>query len=241
MAKKNNGARPLAESAIAMALAGIMWHVFAPMPGIGPYFKYMSASLIAIVGSRHGRHWSTMTAVGLNALVGLAYGPKELLDSLLLVTPIGLMLPTGGPDGDEAADDRREFGLLNTETDKSKAEASFRRHDTWSAGKWWAMILLSYALLYPARVWALATLMGAKVSDVVGSMAATSYHVFERFLGIGEYISRYSCRSGRGLDADYPACSRHGLWRNAVSGEPAGLLWGPRDPQTDPGRLTELS
>ncbi|HOB43655.1 MAG TPA: hypothetical protein PLK04_10130 [Bacillota bacterium] len=181
MAKKNNGARPLAESAIAMALAGIMWHVFAPMPGIGPYFKYMSASLIAIVGSRHGRHWSTMTAVGLNALVGLAYGPKELLDSLLLVTPIGLMLPTGGPDGDEAADDRREFGLLNTETDKSKAEASFRRHDTWSAGKWWAMILLSYALLYPARVWALATLMGAKVSDVVGSMAATSYHVFERF------------------------------------------------------------
>jgi hypothetical protein len=181
VAKKNNGARPLAESAIAMALAGIMWHVFAPMPGIGPYFKYMSASLIAIVGSRHGRHWSTMTAVGLNALVGLAYGPKELLDSLLLVTPIGLMLPTGGPDGDEAADDRREFGLLNTETDKSKAEASFRRHDTWSAGKWWAMILLSYALLYPARVWALATLMGAKVSDVVGSMAATSYHVFERF------------------------------------------------------------
>lgn len=181
MAKKNNGARPLAESAIAMALAGIMWHVFAPMPGIGPYFKYMSASLIAIVGSRHGRHWSTMTAVGLNALVGLAYGPKELLDSLLLVTPIGLMLPTGGPDGDEAADDRREFGLLNTETDKSKAEASFRRHDTWSAGKWWAMILLSYALLYPARIWALATLMGAKVSDVVGSMAATSYHVFERF------------------------------------------------------------
>ena len=180
MAKKNNGARPLAESAIAMALAGIMWHVFAPMPGIGPYFKYMSASLIAIVGSRHGRHWSTMTAVGLNALVGLAYGPKELLDSLLLVTPIGLMLPTGGPDGDEAADDRREFGLLNTETDKSKAEASFRRHDTWSAGKWWAMILLSYALLYPARIWALATLMGAKVSDVVGSMAATSYHVFER-------------------------------------------------------------
>jgi len=181
VAKKNNGARPLAESAIAMALAGIMWHVFAPMPGIGPYFKYMSASLIAIVGSRHGRHWSTMTAVGLNALVGLAYGPKELLDSLLLVTPIGLMLPTGGPDGDEAADDRREFGLLNTETDKSKAEASFRRHDTWSAGKWWAMILLSYALLYPARIWALATLMGAKVSDVVGSMAATSYHVFERF------------------------------------------------------------
>jgi len=180
VAKKNNGARPLAESAIAMALAGIMWHVFAPMPGIGPYFKYMSASLIAIVGSRHGRHWSTMTAVGLNALVGLAYGPKELLDSLLLVTPIGLMLPTGGPDGDEAADDRREFGLLNTETDKSKAEASFRRHDTWSAGKWWAMILLSYALLYPARIWALATLMGAKVSDVVGSMAATSYHVFER-------------------------------------------------------------
>ncbi|MFY9134113.1 MAG: hypothetical protein WAO51_02825 [Bacillota bacterium] len=181
MAKKNNGARPLAESAIAMALAGIMWHVFAPMPGIGPYFKYMSASLIAIVGSRHGRHWSTMTAVGLNALVGLAYGPKELLDSLLLVTPIGLMLPTGGPDGDEAADDRCEVGLLNTETDKSKAEASFRRHDTWSAGKWWAMILLSYALLYPARIWALATLMGAKVSDVVGSMAATSYHVFERF------------------------------------------------------------
>ncbi|HHY63212.1 MAG: hypothetical protein WBL79_05395 [Bacillota bacterium] len=180
MAKKNNGARPLAESAIAMALAGIMWHVFAPMPGIGPYFKYMSASLIAIVGSRHGRHWSTMTAVGLNALVGLAYGPKELLDSLLLVTPIGLMLPTGGPDGDEAADDRCEVGLLNTETDKSKAEASFRRHDTWSAGKWWAMILLSYALLYPARIWALATLMGAKVSDVVGSMAATSYHVFER-------------------------------------------------------------
>ena len=180
MAKKNNGARPLAESAIAMALAGIMWHVFAPMPGIGPYFKYMSASLIAIVGSRHGRHWSTMTAVGLNALVGLAYGPKELLDSLLLVTPIGLMLPTGGPDGDEAADDRCEVGLLNTETDKSKAEASFRRHDTWSAGKWWAMLLLSYARLYPARVWALATLMGAKVSDVVGSMAATSYHVFER-------------------------------------------------------------
>jgi len=180
VAKKNNGARPLAESAIAMALAGIMWHVFAPMPGIGPYFKYMSASLIAIVGSRHGRHWSTMTAVGLNALVGLAYGPKELLDSLLLVTPIGLMLPTGGPDGDEAADDRCEVGLLNTETDKSKAEASFRRHDTWSAGKWWAMILLSYALLYPARIWALATLMGAKVSDVVGSMAATSYHVFER-------------------------------------------------------------
>jgi len=90
---KKHSARPLTESAVALALGGIMWWAFSPMPGIGPYFKYISASLIAIVGARHGLRWSLVTAAALNALVGFTFGPGELLNCLFLVTPIALMLP----------------------------------------------------------------------------------------------------------------------------------------------------
>jgi hypothetical protein len=165
---KKHSARPLTESAVALALGGIMWWAFSPMPGIGPYFKYISASLIAIVGARHGLRWSLVTAAALNALVGFTFGPGELLNCLFLVTPIALMLPA-----------RQRTGR-DVEGGEGEADASGRTHGV-SGARWWAMLLATYAIAYPARLGVMGMLMGVEISAIVRSMASASYQAFERF------------------------------------------------------------
>ncbi|MDD2201695.1 MAG: hypothetical protein PHP20_02900 [Firmicutes bacterium] len=165
---KKYSARPLTEAAVALALGGIAWWLFSPMPGIGPYFKYMSASLIAVIGTRHGTRWSWVTAGALNALVGLTFGLGELVNCLFLVTPIALMLPA------------RQRSDRDIQAKEGEANTTSRTHGA-SGAKWWTMLLLTYAVVYPARLWVMGMLMGVEISDVISSMASASYHVFEKF------------------------------------------------------------
>ncbi|HON41586.1 MAG TPA: DUF2232 domain-containing protein [Bacillota bacterium] len=86
-------ARPLTESALAAAVCVVVWALSMGLPGLGGYVRYMTPSLIAIVGARHGARWSLAACAVTGAGIGITLGPTQLLISLLLGAPTAVMLP----------------------------------------------------------------------------------------------------------------------------------------------------
>jgi len=154
-------ARPLTESAIALALCATVWWVFTPMPGIGGYFNYMSASFIAIIGTMHGMRWALGVALCLNLIVGMTFGPAKLATCLFLVTPIALMLPVYR---DDEKPDR-----------PGTAPGGMKRQT------WWIVFLFTYALTFTANVWVIGLLINVTVGDIVKLMASANYSALRNF------------------------------------------------------------
>jgi len=154
-------AKPLTESAIALALCAIVWWVFTPMPGIGAYFNYMSASFIAIIGTMHGMRWALGVALCLNLIVGMTFGPAKLATCLFLVTPVALMLPMRG-DCEKPTRPGAALEGMNRRT-------------------WWIVFLFTYAVTFTANVWAIGLLMNVTVGDVVKLMASANYSALRNF------------------------------------------------------------
>ena len=91
-------ARPLTESALAAAVCVVVWALSMGLPGVGGYVRYMTPSLIAIVGARHGARWSLAACAVAGAGIGIMLGPTQLLICLSWA-------PHGrAPSPDEAAD-----------------------------------------------------------------------------------------------------------------------------------------
>ncbi len=88
-----NSLRPLTESALAAAASVVVWVLSMGLPGIGGYVRYMTPSLIAIIGARHGVRWCAAACAVSSAGVGIILGPAQFLVCLLLGAPIALLLP----------------------------------------------------------------------------------------------------------------------------------------------------
>jgi hypothetical protein len=86
-------ARPLTESALAVAVCVVVWALSMGLPGLGGYVRYMTPSLIAIVGARHGVKWSLAACAVAAAGIGIMLGPTQFLVCLLLGAPMAVMLP----------------------------------------------------------------------------------------------------------------------------------------------------
>jgi len=86
-------ARPLTESALAAAVCVVVWALSMGLPGLGGYVRYMTPSLIAIVGARHGARWSLAACAVAGAGIGIMLGPTQLLICLFLGAPMAVMLP----------------------------------------------------------------------------------------------------------------------------------------------------
>mgnify|MGYP006894303223 CR=1 FL=1 len=148
---------------MALAVCTVNWWVFTFVPGAGRYFKYMCAGVIAGVGVRCGVRWSLGVVIGLNTFIGLILGPRELLNCLFLVTPMGLLLPTH-PRVDQ----------LGTGAYPNKL------HMSQSLVRWWGKTLLIYGLSFVVQIWLRAALMHVKVAEVAKSVMLASYHVHAR-------------------------------------------------------------
>lgn len=85
--------RPLTESALVVAVCIVVWALSMGIPGLGGYVRYMTPSLIAIVGTRHGARWSLAACVVASVGAGIILGPAQFLICLLLGAPIALLLP----------------------------------------------------------------------------------------------------------------------------------------------------
>lgn len=154
-------ARPLTESAIALALSVIVWWVSTPMPGIGGYLNYMSASFIAIIGTMHGMGWALGVALGLNLIVGITFGPAKLATCLFLVTPVALMLPMHGDEEKLARQGVAPRGM--------------------NLRMWWIAFLSIYALTFAASIWSIGLFMGVAVNDVIRLIASANHDAFRSF------------------------------------------------------------
>jgi len=69
--------RPLTESALAAAVCMVVWVLSQGLPGLGGYVRYMTPSLIAIVGARHGARWSLAACAVAGAGVAITLGPTQ--------------------------------------------------------------------------------------------------------------------------------------------------------------------
>lgn len=83
----------MTEAALAAAACIGVWALSMGIPGFGGYVRYMTFSLIAIIGARHGGKWSLAACAVSSVGIGLLLGPREFLVCLLLGTPIAILLP----------------------------------------------------------------------------------------------------------------------------------------------------